>query len=122
VFQKKNLKFFTYFALSFNENIESKYAGCLYFTANALARKVEKIAIETWKKVDLSPSHAYLLMLTLDEPGIQAGRLAGSYSSHPVPLHVYWRNWKKKTGDPCIGREADQRLSYAESKRNEAID
>jgi DNA-binding MarR family transcriptional regulator len=55
---------------------DSKYCSCLYFTANALARKVEKIAIESWKKVDLSPSHAYLLMLTLDEPGIQAGRLA----------------------------------------------
>ena len=55
---------------------DSKYCSCLYFTANALARKVEKIAIESWKKVDLSPSHAYLLMLALDEPGIQAGRLA----------------------------------------------
>ncbi len=55
---------------------ESKYCSCLYFTANALARKVEKIAIESWKKVDLSPSHAYLLMLVLQEPGIQAGQLA----------------------------------------------
>lgn len=55
---------------------DSKYCSCLYFTANALARKVEKIAIESWKKADLSPSHAYLLMLALDEPGIQAGRLA----------------------------------------------
>lgn len=55
---------------------ESKYCSCLYFTANALARKIEKIAIDSWKKVDLSPSHAYLLMLTLEEPGIQAGQLA----------------------------------------------
>ena len=55
---------------------DSKYCSCLYFTANALARKVEKIAIESWKKVDLSPSHAYLLMLSLEEPGIQAGQLA----------------------------------------------
>lgn len=55
---------------------ESKFCNCLYFTANALARKIEKIAIAGLKKVDLSPSHAYLLMLTLDEPGIHAGHLA----------------------------------------------
>ncbi len=62
---------------------DSKYCSCLYFTANALARKVEKIAIESWKKVDLSPSHAYLLMLALDEPGIQAGRLADQLQLTP---------------------------------------
>lgn len=55
---------------------ESKYCNCLYFTANALARKVEKIAIDSWKKVGLSPSHAYLLMLTVEEPGMHAGQLA----------------------------------------------
>jgi DNA-binding MarR family transcriptional regulator len=65
---------------------DSKYAGCLYFTANALARKVEKIAIETWKKVDLAPSHAYLLMLALDEPGIQAGQLADQLQLTPSTI------------------------------------
>lgn len=62
---------------------ESKYCGCLYFTANALARKVEKIAIEGWKKVDLSPSHAYLLLLALQEPGITAGQLAEQLQLSP---------------------------------------
>ena len=65
---------------------ESKYCNCLYFTANALARKVEKIAIDAWKKVDLSPSHAYLLMLTLEEPGIQAGQLAEQLQLTPSTI------------------------------------
>jgi DNA-binding MarR family transcriptional regulator len=65
---------------------ESKYCSCLYFTANALARKVEKIAIESWKKVDLSPSHAYLLMLTLEVPGIQAGQLAEQLQLTPSTI------------------------------------
>jgi DNA-binding MarR family transcriptional regulator len=65
---------------------ESKYSSCLYFTANALARKIEKIAIDTWKRVDLSPSHAYLLMLTLDEPGIQAGQLAEQLQLTPSTI------------------------------------
>jgi len=50
---------------------DSRYCKCMYFSAQALARKIEKIANDTWQKVDLSPSHAYLLMMVLDEPGIQ---------------------------------------------------
>lgn len=55
---------------------ESKFCSCLYFTTNALARKVEKLAVESWKKIGLAPSHAYLLKLVIDEPGMQAGLLA----------------------------------------------
>ena len=65
---------------------ESKYGNCLYFTANALARKIEKLAIETWKKVDLSPSHAYLLKLVIDEPGIQAGQAAEQLQLTPSTI------------------------------------
>ena len=54
----------------------SRFNKCLYFSANALARKVEKLAMESWKKIDLAPSHAYLLMLVLDEPGAQPGSIA----------------------------------------------
>lgn len=43
----------------------------MYFSSNALARKIEKLAQESWKAVDLSPSHAYLLMLAIEQPGIQ---------------------------------------------------
>ena len=53
----------------------SKYAQCLYFASNALARKIEKLANESWKKVGLTPSHAYVLLLALEEPGIQPSTL-----------------------------------------------
>jgi DNA-binding MarR family transcriptional regulator len=62
---------------------ESKYNRCLYFTSNALARKVEKLALETWEKVSLSPSHAYLLMLVVEEPGIQPSGLADQLQLQP---------------------------------------
>jgi DNA-binding MarR family transcriptional regulator len=55
---------------------ESKYSQCLYFTANALARKVEKLAIESWKPAGLPPSHAYLLLMVLEEPGQQPGNIS----------------------------------------------
>lgn len=65
---------------------ESRYHKCLYFTSNALARKVEKLAIESWKKVDLSPSHGYVLMAVLEEPGIQPGALADEMQLTPSTI------------------------------------
>jgi MarR family transcriptional regulator, organic hydroperoxide resistance regulator len=49
----------------------SRFSQCLYFTTNALARKVEKLATDCWKPVDMPPSYAYLLLAVLEEPGIQ---------------------------------------------------
>ena len=54
----------------------SRFSKCLYFSANALARKVEKLATESWKKIGLSPSHAYLLLTVIEEPGVQPGTLS----------------------------------------------
>lgn len=65
---------------------ESKYSKCLYFAANNLARKVEKLALESWKPVDLSPSHAYLLMMVLEEPGLQPGCLADHLQLSPSTI------------------------------------
>ena len=62
---------------------ESKYCKCLYFTTNALARKVEKLALESWKPVDLSPSHAYLLLMVLEEPGTQPSCIANHLQLSP---------------------------------------
>ena len=64
----------------------SKYAQCLYFTSAAFARKVEKLATECWKKVDLSPSHAYLLIAVLEEPGIQPTALAEHLQLQPSTI------------------------------------
>lgn len=65
---------------------ESKFCSCLYFTTNALARKVEKLAVESWKKIGLAPSHAYLLKLVIDEPGMQAGILAEQLQLTPSTI------------------------------------
>ena len=62
---------------------DSRYGRCIYFASNALARKTEKLAVAAWKKVDLSPSHAYLLMIVLDEPGVQPGTLSSELHLAP---------------------------------------
>jgi DNA-binding MarR family transcriptional regulator len=64
----------------------SKYAQCLYFTSSSLARKVEKLALESWKKVNLSPSHAYLLIAVLEEPGMQPTALAEHLQLQPSTI------------------------------------
>jgi len=46
------------------------FERCLYFNVNALARKVNTIWNEAFSEFDLSPSHAYLLRLLLDQPGL----------------------------------------------------
>lgn len=55
---------------------ECRYGNCPYFLASTVARKIEKIALESWKETGLAPSHAYLLLLTMEEPGIHAGAIA----------------------------------------------
>lgn len=50
--------------------------NCLYFTANSLARVVTRMAEEAFRPVGLSPSHAFLLMLVLEEPGVSPSTLA----------------------------------------------
>lgn len=44
--------------------------NCLYFTANSLARVITRMAEEEFRQTGLSPSHAFLMMLVNDEPGI----------------------------------------------------
>jgi len=65
---------------------DSKYHQCLYFASNALARKIEKLAQGIWSKVGLSPSHAYLLMLAIEEPGIQPTGLAEHLQLQPSTI------------------------------------
>ena len=44
--------------------------NCLYFTANSLARAISRMADEEFRRTGLSPSHAFLMMLVADHPGI----------------------------------------------------
>ncbi|HTE13273.1 MAG TPA: MarR family transcriptional regulator [Chitinophagaceae bacterium] len=65
---------------------DSRYGMCMYFSSNALARKTEKLAIAVWKKTDLSPSHAYLLMIVLADPGVQPGNLSAELHLTPSTI------------------------------------
>ncbi|MEP6466194.1 MAG: MarR family winged helix-turn-helix transcriptional regulator [Parafilimonas sp.] len=75
---------------------ESRYSKCMYFSSNALARKMEKLANESWKKVDLSPSHAYLLMIAIEDPGVQPGTLSNEMQLTPSTVTRFIEKLEEK--------------------------
>ena len=46
------------------------FERCLYFNSNHLARTVEKIWKQAYAELGLAPSHAYMLRLVLERPGL----------------------------------------------------
>ncbi len=55
---------------------KSKYCGCLYYTSNAFARMMTKMAEEEFAPTGLAPSYAFLLMSVNEQPGIQPMELS----------------------------------------------
>ncbi|MBF2708996.1 MarR family winged helix-turn-helix transcriptional regulator [Flavobacterium soyangense] len=55
---------------------DSKYCGCLYYSANALSRLMTKMADEEFAVVGLSSSYAFLLMTVNNKPGIQPNKIS----------------------------------------------
>lgn len=55
---------------------KAEYCRCLYFSANALARAITKMAEEIFAPTGLHPSYAFLVMSVNKYPGISAGDLA----------------------------------------------
>ncbi len=52
------------------------FERCLYFNLNALTRKVNRLWEAEFRQTGLSPPHAYLMRLVLDEPGLSQKQLA----------------------------------------------
>lgn len=55
---------------------ELKYNSCLYYSANALARVMSRLAEEEFSKTGLAPSYAFVLMAVNSFPGIQPKELS----------------------------------------------
>lgn len=60
--------------------------NCLFFSANALARNITKMAEKAFKDTDLSPSYAFMLMLVNETPGITISELAAHLHLAPSTL------------------------------------
>jgi DNA-binding MarR family transcriptional regulator len=60
--------------------------NCLFFTANALARSVSRMAEKAFRDTGLSPSLAFAVMLVNDQPGITVTELADHLHLAPSTL------------------------------------
>jgi len=54
----------------------SKYCGCLFFSANALARMMTDLADRSFAELRLPAAHAFILMTVNRQPGITIGEIA----------------------------------------------
>lgn len=59
---------------------------CLYFTANNLARHMGRMADKAFKETGLSPSHAFMMMLINEHPGITQKELSEHLGLAPSTL------------------------------------
>lgn len=65
---------------------ESKFSKCFYFSSAAFARKVEQMAAQCWEPLSLAPAYGYVLMLVIDNPGIQPGELGRELQLKPSTI------------------------------------
>ena len=63
--------------------MEQYFSNCLYFTANHLARLMNKMAEEEFAPLGISPTYAFLLMAVYEQPNITQSELSNIL--HIVP-------------------------------------
>ncbi len=56
--------------------MEQYFSDCLYFTANHLARLMNKMAEEEFAPLGISPTYAFLLMAVYEQPNITQSELS----------------------------------------------
>lgn len=59
------------------------FEKCIYFNTNALARRINKIWDDAFKPLGLSPAHAYVLRIALDQPGVSMKQMAAELELAP---------------------------------------
>lgn len=67
-------------------HISEYLSNCLYFTANNLSRHITRMAESSFKEIGISPSHAFMMMLINDIPGITQKELSEHLGLAPSTL------------------------------------
>lgn len=68
------------------EKCESRYCGCLFFSSNALARVITRMAEEEFAITGLAPSYAFIVMIVLEKPGIQPNEISREMQLTPSTI------------------------------------
>lgn len=70
--------------------------NCLYFTANALHRVIGRMADDAFAPVGLSPSHAFLMMLVNEQPGLSQKELTAALHLAPSTVTRFVDSLQRK--------------------------
>lgn len=98
----------------------SPYCNCLFYSVNALARQVTKMAEETFAFTGLSPSYAFILMSVNKNPGILPGEIARIMQLTPSTIT---RLIEKLESKKLITREVSGKFSMVyPTKKSQALD
>ena len=82
---------------------------CLFFTANSLARDITRMGEEEFARIGLTPSHAFLLMLAIDSPGISQKELSQSMNMAPSTVSRFIDALVKRE---LLDRVGEGRVTY----------
>jgi DNA-binding MarR family transcriptional regulator len=69
---------------------------CLFFTANALARTITRMGEDAFAAVGMTPSYAFLLTLTFEQPGITQKELAAQLQLAPSTVSRFVEALERK--------------------------
>ncbi len=89
------------------------FEKCIYFNSNALARQINKIWDDAFKPFGLSPAHAYVLRMVLDQPGISMKQIAEELELAPSTVTRFV--------DSLINKNFLKRVSDTKDKRGSLI-
>ncbi len=87
---------------------KNNYCKCLYYSANALARGITKMAEEAFSVVNLAPSYAFIVMTVNKNSGLQAGELAERMMLKPSTVT---RLLEKLETQDLVKRQTEGRLT-----------
>ncbi len=98
----------------------SPYCNCLFYSVNALARQITKMAEEEFAVTGVSPSYAFILMSVNKNPGILSGEIARLMQLTPSTIT---RLIEKLEGKKLITREVSGKFSMVyPTKKSQALD
>lgn len=62
------------------------FGNCLFFSTAALSRRLNEFAEEEFGRIGMAPSHGFVLLVVLKNPGIQPSEIARQLSFKPSTI------------------------------------